>query len=87
MPILDRVFGATYDDMRRMEALLEGSGLNWVLLRPPRLVDGMPTGRYRIDAQRPLRHSRSITTGDLAAALLDSLNRADLYRRAAYVAN
>jgi putative NADH-flavin reductase len=87
MPILDRAFGASYEDMRRMESLLQGSELDWISLRPPRLVDKAPTGRYRIDAQRPLPHSRSITVGDLAAALLDSLNRADLYRRAAYVAN
>ena len=87
MPILDRVFGATYEDMRRMEALLERSEVDWISLRPPRLVNKAPTGHYRIDAHGPLRRARSITVGDLAAALLDSLSRADLYRRAVYVAN
>jgi putative NADH-flavin reductase len=87
MPMLDRVFGATYQDMRRMETLLEQSEVDWISLRPPRLINKAPTGRYRIDARRPLSRSRSITVGDLATALLDSLSRADLYRRAAYVAN
>jgi putative NADH-flavin reductase len=87
MPILDRVFGATYDDMRRMEALLRGSDLDWVCLRPPRLVAKKATGRYRLDASRPLPKARSITCADLATALLDSLDRPDLYRRAAYIAN
>jgi putative NADH-flavin reductase len=87
MPILERVFGATYDDMRRMEALLRGSDLDWVCLRPPRLVSKKVAGRYRLDASRPLPKARSITYADLATALLDSLDRPDLYRRAAYVAS
>ena len=87
IPILERVFGASYDDMRRMEALLRGSDLDWVCLRPPRLVSKKATGRYRLDASRPLPQARSITCADLATALLDSLTRPDLYRRAAYVAN
>ena len=87
IPVLDRVFGATYADMRRMEALLRGSDLDWVCLRPPRLVGKKATRRYRLEASRPLPHARSITCADLATALLDSLTRPDLYRRAAYVAN
>jgi putative NADH-flavin reductase len=87
IPILERVFGASYDDMRRMEELLHGSYLDWVCLRPPRLVSKKPTGRYRLDASRPLAKARSITYADLATALLDSLDRPDLYRRTAYVAN
>jgi putative NADH-flavin reductase len=86
IPILDRIFGASYDDMRRMEALLRGSDLDWVCLRPPWLVDTKPAGRYRLDASRPLPKARSITHADLATALLDSLTRPDLYRRIAYVA-
>jgi putative NADH-flavin reductase len=87
IPILERVFGASYDDMRRMEALLRGSDLDWVCLRPPRLVSKNATGHYRLDASRPLHKARSITRADLATALLDSLTRPDLYRRVAYVAN
>lgn len=87
MPILERVFGATYDDMRRMEALLRASDVDWISLRPPRLVDKPATGHYRVDAHRPPPKSRNLTCADLASALLDSLDREDLYRRAAYVAN
>jgi putative NADH-flavin reductase len=85
MPILERIFGATYEDMRRMEALLRGSDADWVCLRPPRLISKKATGRYRLDT-RPLPKARSITFADLATALLDSLDRPDLYRQAAYVA-
>ena len=86
MPLLERFFGALYDDMRRMEAILEQSTLGWVALRPPRLVDKPGTGKYRIDTS-PLPKARTLTYSDLAAALLDSLERDDLNRRAAYVAN
>lgn len=87
MPLLERMFGATYDDMRRMEALLRANDVDWVSLRPPRLVNKAATGRYRIDANGPLARARSLTYSDLATALLDSLDREDLYRRVAFVAN
>jgi putative NADH-flavin reductase len=87
LPILQRFFGATYDDMRRMETILqETTGVDWISLRPPRLVEKPSKGAYRIDT-RPLAKARAITYGDLATALLDSLTRQDLYRHAAYVAN
>ena len=87
LPLLQRIFGATYDDMRLMESILrETSGVDWISLRPLRLVDKRPKGTYRIDT-RPLAKATVITRGDLATALLDSLTRPDLYRHAAYVAN
>lgn len=86
-PLLELVFGATYDDMRRMEALLRDIDVDWVSLRPPQLVDKRAAGRYRVKANGPLPKARSITCADLATALLDSLDREDLYRRAVFVAN
>ena len=86
MPLLERFFGPIYEDMRRMETLLEGADVDWTCLRPPRLVDKPMTGAYRIDA-KPLPKARSLTFGDLAAALLDSLAEPERHRHAAYVAN
>jgi putative NAD(P)-binding protein len=87
LPILQRFFGASYDDMRRMETILQATtDVDWISLRPPRLVDKPSRGTYRVDT-RPLAKARAITYGDLAAALLDSLTRRDLFRHAAYVAN
>ena len=86
VPLLQCIFGF-YDDMRRMEAILgEATEVDWISQRPPRLVNRRPRGTYRID-MRPLPKGRAITYGDLATALLDSLERQDLYRHAAYVAN
>jgi putative NADH-flavin reductase len=87
MPILDRVFGATYADMRRMEEQLAESDVDWVALRPPRLVDRKAAGHYRLRAGGPLAKARRLTYADLATALLDSLDRPELRGVAAYVAN
>lgn len=87
MPILDAVFGATYRDMRRMESLLVDSDVDWTSVRPPRLLVRPRTGHYRISTPQPLSNGRAITYGDLAGALLDIVDREDLYRRVAYVAN
>lgn len=86
MPMLDLFFGATYADMRRMETVLAGSEADWVVLRPPRLVNKPARGTYRFDTQ-PVSKARQITHGDLATALLDALDRSDLWRHTAYVAN
>lgn len=87
LPVLEHVFGATYGDMRRMEITLRASDVDWIALRPPRLVDRAATGHYRMDANQPLPKGRSITYADLATALLDVLERDDLYRRSVYIAN
>ncbi|MBV9422506.1 MAG: NAD(P)H-binding protein [Solirubrobacterales bacterium] len=87
LPILQHFFGASYDDMRRMETILqETTDVDWISLRPPRLVEKPSKGAYRIGI-RPLARARAITYGDLARALVDSLARPELYRHAVYVAN
>ena len=86
MPILERIFGATYADMSRMEAILRDSPVDWTALRPPRLMDKPPLGQYRLD-RLPLPKGRAITIGDLATALLDCVTRTDRQREALYVAN
>ena len=53
----------------------------------PALVERKAAGHYRIDAVRPIPKARSLTFADLATALLDSLERQDLHRCHAYIAN
>ncbi|MGA8841488.1 MAG: NAD(P)H-binding protein, partial [Candidatus Aquilonibacter sp.] len=53
-PILYRFFGAAYDDMKRMEAILAASDSEWTVFRPPQLVDRPATGRYRTAIDAPL---------------------------------
>lgn len=70
-PILWKVFGESYRDLRRMEEMLRTStDIDWTVVRPPRLTDAIPTGEYRIGAGH-LRGAREISRGDLAHALVD----------------
>lgn len=83
--LLRLVFRETYADMARMEAVLAESELAWTALRPSRLVKRHPSGHYRLDADRP-PGGASISHGDLAAALLEVLERPDLAGRTVFVA-
>lgn len=70
VPILQRVFGPTYADMRRMEAVLSASSSDWVCLRPPRLVR-TPVSDYRLDAGGPVAHAKSLSYAALAQAVIE----------------
>ena len=85
-PVLQFLFGATYDDMRRMERMLAQSAVDWTVLRPPYLTDRTPRGRYRLGVDGPLKRAMSISRADLATALLDAVPDSRLRRRAIPVA-
>jgi putative NADH-flavin reductase len=87
LPILDRLFAGAYADLRRMETVLARRGdLEWVCLRPPRLLDRPATGVYRLD-RKPLPRSGSLTYPDLATALLDCTDGTGSRTGMLYVAN
>lgn len=85
-PILYRFFGASYADMARMEQVLRHSDADWTIVRPPRLTGGPRTGRYRTAANHHLRGARTISRGDLAAAILDLLDNPGAVRATVGVA-
>ncbi|TDD89561.1 NAD(P)-dependent oxidoreductase [Actinomadura rubrisoli] len=60
-----------FADMRTAERHVRDSGLDWTIVRPPRLKDGPGKGEYRkaVDGAVPGRFS--IDRADLATALLD----------------
>ena len=70
LPLLRNVVGRTlYDDMRRMEGIVRGSGLEWTIVRPGGLFDAAePTGDYEV-APGPLP-GRVTSRADLAEALI-----------------
>jgi putative NADH-flavin reductase len=86
-PLLEVFFGASYDDMRRMEGVLSNSGVGWTVFRPPKLTDREAKGNYRTSATGALPHAYAITRGDLATAILDSITDASLVRRFVAIAN
>lgn len=74
LPILERIFGASYRDMRRMERILtdaDAAGhISWVAVRPPRLLDKTARGSYRTGITAG-QVGGAITIADLADALVD----------------
>lgn len=78
------VVGRMLADRQREHELLARSGLDWTLLRPPRLVDGAPSGQVTWSFGTPA--ATKITRGDLAVCIADALDRDDLIGRAPFVA-
>jgi putative NADH-flavin reductase len=71
---------------RRDAAILASSGLDWTVLAAPFLTDDPATGDVRtaVDAKGP---GRSLTRADLAATLLDALDRPEWVGHIVGVAN
>lgn len=57
-------------DMRRGEEVVRASGLDWTIMRPPRLTDKPAAGRYRTALDRNLPRGVTISRADLAACML-----------------
>jgi len=85
-PIIRRFFGPVYDDMARMEQVLRASTCDWTVLRPPRLTDGPTTHRYRTAVDARLPGARSVSRGDLAAAMLAAVDDRSLIGHAVAIA-
>jgi putative NADH-flavin reductase len=77
--MIRRVGGVMAMDKAAEYRILDASDLDWTLARPPRLVDGPPTGQVFQDAHTPGRSS-SIRRADLAVFLADVVEQ-DLYVR------
>jgi uncharacterized protein YbjT (DUF2867 family) len=82
--IMKLVVGRMLADRQREHQILADSNLDWTLLRPPRLIDGPPTGRVVWSFDTPA--ATKIRRSDLAQAMADALGRDDLIGRAPFVA-
>ena len=83
-PFVAGVLGKTlYDDMKRMEATLSGSEVDWTVLRPSGLFDADAVGDYRV-AERYLPQKFTARI-DLADAMLRQLDDRRFVRTTAAV--
>ena len=76
--------GVAYRDLAAMEGALAASDLDWLAVRPVTLVDGQPTG-----AARPVERyglASTIRRADVAAWMLNAVERGTLGRRAEMIA-
>ncbi|HWO66663.1 MAG TPA: NAD(P)H-binding protein [Umezawaea sp.] len=58
-------------DKETMEPLITASGLDWTIVRPPKLSDHDAIGKYKAGTDLPIRLWSSIGRADLAAFLVD----------------
>jgi hypothetical protein len=85
-PLLWALFRSAYADGARMEEEVAGSGLDWTILRPPRLTDKPRTGRYRLAVNGNLRRGDVISRADLADAILRLLDDPDAVKASVGIA-
>ena len=64
----------------REAEIIRASGLDWVLVRPPRIVAGAATGKYRVFPDRV--PSSKISQGDVAHLILQCATGDEWVRRA-----
>ena len=76
-PIVKAAFGWHYEDLALMEDVVRDSGLDWTIIRPPRLTNGPLTGRYRTALGRNLRRGLLVSRADVAHLMLRVLDRPD----------
>jgi putative NADH-flavin reductase len=70
---------------QRELTLYLASELDWTAMRPPRVVEGRPTSRFRLTYDRP--HSLRVTSGDVAAAIASAIADPGTIRKAPYVSS
>lgn len=74
-------------DQRAQERLLAASDLDYTIVRPPRLTDCPPTGRYRVLPDALPSSSRHISRADVADFMLQQLTDPRFHRRGVYLAD
>ena len=80
------LFRKHYADLALMEDLLRGSGLDWTVLRPPRLTDKPMTGSYRVAYGQNVRGGWSVSRADVAHLMLGVLEQPETIKQAIGIA-
>jgi hypothetical protein len=71
--ILWVVLKEMYSDLVRMENEVKASGLDWTIVRPPRMTDKPRTGEYQIAINRHLARANVISRADVADYIIRHL--------------
>lgn len=76
-PMIKSILRGPYAHLALMEDLVRASGLDWTVVRPPRLTNGPLTGTYRTALDRNLRGGAAVSRADVAHFMLAALTRPD----------
>jgi putative NADH-flavin reductase len=63
------------EDAAEMERVVMASGLDWTIVRPPRLTNGLLKGAYQVEDGRMPQGRLSLSRADLAHFLLGEVER------------
>lgn len=81
------MFRAHYADLALMEDILDDSGLDWTVSRPPKLNDKPLTGRYRTAYGQNIRGGFSVSRADVAHHMLQVLHQPETIRQVIGIAH
>src|SRR6266404_4270421 len=85
-PLIKAAIRKHYADLALMEDILRNSGLDWTIVRPPRLTDKPLTGTYRTAFGQNLRHGLFISRADVAHLMLHVLAQPETIKQAIGIA-
>ncbi len=74
-------------DKAAMEAMVDASGLDWIILRLPFLSDGPGTGNIHVFSADSGEVAHKLTRADLAAFMVAQLSSDEYLRQAVAIAN
>ena len=86
-PAIKAVLRGHYADLARMEDVLRDSGLDWTVVRPPRLTNKPAAGRYRTAAGQNVRGGALISRADVAGYMLALAARPETAGQVMAIAN
>ncbi len=81
------LFPDTVADGAQMEDVIVKSGLDWTLVRPPRLTDGPRTGKYRVREGHLPAFGFAISRADVAHFMIQTAERNSLVGQIVGVCN
>jgi len=84
--ILQPVLHNMYADLWRMEEIIKESNITWTILRPPKLLNGPETGKYRISIDHFLNKGLEISRADLAHFIVTNLTNEAIFKKTVEVA-
>jgi putative NADH-flavin reductase len=86
-PLTRAALRKPYADLALMEDILRDSGLDWTVVRPPRLTDRPLTGAYRTAYGQNLRRGLLVSRADVAHLMLRVLQQPETIKQVIGIAN
>jgi putative NADH-flavin reductase len=86
-PLTKAALRRPYADLALMEDVLRDSGLDWTVVRPPRLTDKPLTGSYRTAYGQNLRRGLFVSRADVAHLMLRVLRQPETIKQTIGIAS